>query len=357
MRHALNLGARGLGQVWPNPAVGCVIVRDDRIVGRGWTQAGGRPHGETVALAQAGTLAHGATAYVTLEPCAHSAKTPPCADALISAGLARVVIAVCDPDPRVNGRGISRLRAAGVEVVTGICETQARVAHAGFFLRVRSGRPLVTLKLAASLDGRIATVNGESKWITGAQARRMVHVMRSQHDAVMIGGGTARTDDPSLTVRDIGVTDQPVRVVWSARLDLPLQGQLAKTAKQVPLWILHAADADPNLISAWHSIGARLMPTAHGAGRALDPAAALQTLGDAGLTRIFCEGGGALAASLIRQGLVDELVCFSAGLTLGAEARPMLGESGLERLANAPRFERIEMRLVGNDVMVRWRRV
>ncbi|MBV1867960.1 MAG: bifunctional diaminohydroxyphosphoribosylaminopyrimidine deaminase/5-amino-6-(5-phosphoribosylamino)uracil reductase RibD [Marinosulfonomonas sp.] len=357
MAHALSIGARGLGAVWPNPAVGCVIVNDGRIVGRGWTQAGGAPHGEVVALAQAGAAAKGATAYVTLEPCSHTGRTPPCADALITAGIARVVVAVGDPNPQVDGAGIARLRDAGIKVTTGILEDQARVTHTGFFTRITESRPMITLKLAASLDGRIATANGESKWITGPDARRAVHVMRAAHDAVMVGGGTARADNPSLNVRDIGVTHQPTRIVWSRALDLPLQSVLARTAGDVALWILHAEDADPHLISAWKGIGARLFAIPYGADRQLNPLAAMQALAGAGLTRIFCEGGGQLAASLLAAGLVDELVGFTAGLALGAEGQPMLGAMGLKSLSNARRFELVETRNIGGDVLMIWRSV
>jgi len=357
MAHALTIGARGLGSVWPNPAVGCVIEKDGRIVGRGWTQAGGAPHGEVVALAQAGAAARGATAYVTLEPCSHTGRTPPCADALIGAGIARVVVALGDPNPQVDGAGIKRLRGAGITVTTGVLEAEARVAHTGFFARISENRPMVTLKLAASLDGRIATATGESKWITGPQARRAVHVLRACHDAVMVGGGTARADDPALTVRDIGVARQPARIVWSRSLDLPLQSVLASTADEVPMWILHGEGADPHLISAWQGIGARLFAVPLGADRQLNPVAAIQALAEAGLTRVFCEGGGELAASLLDAGLVDELVAFTAGLALGAEAQPMLGPMGLKTLGNARRFELVETRAIGGDLMGRWRTV
>lgn len=355
MRVALGLGARGLGAVWPNPAVGCVIVKQGRIVGRGWTAAGGRPHAETRALAQAGDQARDATAYVTLEPCAHHGQTPPCTDALVAAGVSRVVIATGDPDPRVNGAGIARMRASGLSVDTGICENAALAANDGFFRRVRDGRPRVVLKLAASFDGRIATAAGESKWITGSGARRLVHGMRGCHDAVMVGGGTARVDDPTLTVRDLGVARQPVRVVWSGRLDLPLTGQLARTACDIPVWILHGPDASPDLLRAWDGLGARLLSCPHDAQRRIDPQGALRALGDAGLTRIFCEGGAALAASLLGQGLVDELITFTAGIGIGAEGQPMLGATGLDRLAAAPGFRLHEVREVDGDIMARWR--
>src|SRR5689334_20006331 len=213
MRAALALARRGLGTVWPNPAVGCVIVSDGRVVGRGWTQPGGRPHGETEALRRAGEAARRATAYVSLEPCCHWGKTPPCVDALIAAGVRRVVVALEDPDPRVAGRGIARLRDAGVEVETGVCTEEAAEINAGFFCRLRLGRPLVTLKLATSLDGRIATRSGESQWITGPPARERSHLLRATHDAILVGTETVIADDPQLTCRLPGLADRsPVRV-------------------------------------------------------------------------------------------------------------------------------------------------
>ena len=354
MRLALSLASRGLGHVWPNPAVGCVIVREGRVLGRGWTQAGGRPHAETMALAQASEAARGAVVYVTLEPCAHHGQTPPCVDALVAAGVARVVVALGDPDSRVNGQGIARLRAAGIAVELGVLQAEARLMQSGFLKRVTEGRPHVTLKLASSFDGRIATATGDSQWITGPEARRLVHAMRARHDAVLVGGGTARADDPSLTVRDLGVANQPVRIVWSRHLDLPLAGKLAQTANQIPVWICHGADADPSLQQAWAGLGARLLPVKLGAARQIDPVAALQALGEAGLTRVFCEGGGALAASLLMADRVDELIGFTAGVGLGAEGQPSLGAMGIDRLAHAPRFDLVETVQVGGDVMHRW---
>lgn len=349
MSLALALGRRGLGRVWPNPAVGCVIVRDGRVLGRGWTADGGRPHAEAVALAQAGD-ARGAVAYVTLEPCAHHGQTPPCAEALVTAGVARVVVATGDPDPRVAGRGLAILREAGIAVAAGVREAEAQRDHAGFLLRVTAGRPFVTLKLAASLDGRIATASGESRWITGPEARAMVHEMRARHDAVMVGGGTARADDPLLTVRGMGARPSPVRVVLSRALDLPRDGQLARTAGQVPLWLLHGAaeDAGP-----WEALGARGLPCPVVDG-VLDLGAAMGELAREGITRVFCEGGGMLAAGLLGAGLVDELVAFHAGLTIGAEGRAMLGPLGLGRLSDAPRMRLAECRAVGGDLMSRW---
>lgn len=353
MALALSLGRRGQGQTWPNPAVGCVIVKDGRIVGRGWTAPGGRPHAEPQALARAGTAAQGATAYVSLEPCAHHGRTPPCVDALIAAGIARVVAPFQDSDPRVAGRGFALLRAAGIEVTTGVMAAEAARDLAGFLLRVREGRPRVTLKLAASFDGRIATATGDSQWITAPQSRRVVHALRARHDAVMVGAGTARADDPSLTVRGLGMTHQPVRIVVSRRLDLPLGGILAQTAAQHPLWLCHGADADPRLIAAWSGLGARLIPCAAMAGQ-IDATAVLQALGQAGLTSVFCEGGGALAASLLAAARVDELIGMTAGVIIGAEGQPALGALGVSQLAQAPRFDLIETRRIGPDILHRW---
>ena len=316
MALALTLGRRGQGNAWPNPAVGCVIVQDDRIVGRGWTAPGGRPHAEPQALAQAGELARGATAYVTLEPCAHHGQTPPCAQTLIDAGVARVVVAIEDNDPRVAGAGLAMLRAAGIEVTTGVLAAEAAHDLAGFRLSRSVGRPWVTLKLASSFDGRIATATGESQWITGPDARRVVHAMRLCHDAVMVGAGTARADDPSLTVRDMGNVRQPVRVVVSRRLDLPLGSVLARTAQDVPLWLCHGPDPDAPLAEAWDGIGAKRLECSLSGGQ-LDTGSVLRALADEGLTRVFCEGGGALAASLLAAGLVDELVGFTAGAVIG----------------------------------------
>ncbi|MDJ0821402.1 MAG: bifunctional diaminohydroxyphosphoribosylaminopyrimidine deaminase/5-amino-6-(5-phosphoribosylamino)uracil reductase RibD [Paracoccaceae bacterium] len=356
MAHALRLGRRAMGRSWPNPAVGCVIVQAGRVVGRGWTQAGGRPHAETEALAAAGDAARGATAYVSLEPCAHHGATPPCAEALVAAGIARVVAPLSDSDPRVSGRGFDILRNVGVEVVTGVRAEEAARDHAGFFLRVTEGRPHVTLKLALSLDGRIATATGESQWITGPEARRAVHGLRARADAVLVGAGTARADDPSLTVRGFGDVAQPVRVVVSRLLDVPLMGQLARSAGDVPVWLCHGPDAVPERREAWRRLQAHLIDCPVIAGR-IDPHAMLKNLGSEGLTRVFCEGGGQLAASLLAADLVDELHVFSAGIALGAEGQPGLGALGVVRLAQAPRFELAEVAVHGGDIQHVWRRV
>lgn len=355
MRHALALGRRGLGNVWPNPAVGCVIVNGERIVGRGWTQPSGRPHAETRALAQAGSAARGATVYVSLEPCAHQGQTPPCADALVRAGVARVVSAMGDPDPRVAGRGHAMLKEAGIRVETGLGEAAARFDQRGFLSRVQAGRPMVTLKLASSFDGRIATASGQSRWITGPAARHAVHAMRLTHDAVLVGGGTARADDPVLSVRRMGDIRQPVRIVAARKLVLPKKGRFEASIPLGPLWLLHGPEASTTARSYWTDRGARCIEVAVTSGR-LAPRAMLTALGDAGLTRVFCEGGGSFAASLLQAGCVDRLVGFTAGLALGAEGRPSLGALGLDDLAAAPRFRLIESRALDGDVLHLWDR-
>ncbi|MCB2102598.1 MAG: bifunctional diaminohydroxyphosphoribosylaminopyrimidine deaminase/5-amino-6-(5-phosphoribosylamino)uracil reductase RibD, partial [Rhodobacterales bacterium] len=300
MAAALALARRGLGRVWPNPAVGCVLVRDGRVVGRGWTQPGGRPHAETEALNRAGHAAKEATAYVTLEPCSHHGQTPPCCDALIAAGVARVVVAIKDPDPRVSGRGLAALEAAGIAVTLGVGAAEAEDVTAGFLSRVTRGRPLVTLKVATSLDGRIATATGHSQWITGPQARARGHRLRLENDAVLTGIGTVLADDPALTCRLPGAGDHsPVRVVLDSRLRLPPDSQLARTAATVPTWVLTAGAPEGMKRRPLEDLGVKVIPVAaDGAGR-VDPAPALQALGEAGLSRLLVEPGAAVSGALL----------------------------------------------------------
>jgi diaminohydroxyphosphoribosylaminopyrimidine deaminase/5-amino-6-(5-phosphoribosylamino)uracil reductase len=357
MRSALGLARRGLGRVWPNPAVGCILVADGRVVGRGRTGDGGRPHAEAVALGEAGARARGATAYVTLEPCAHTGETPPCSDALIAAGVARVVVALEDPDPRVNGAGVAKLRAAGVAVDVGCLATEAMVLNRGFLSRLATGRPMLTLKLAASLDGRIATGIGESRWITGPRARSEVHLMRAQSDAILVGAGTVRSDDPKLNVRDLGIAGaNPVRIVLSGALSLPRDGYLARTAGEVPLWLAHDSEAEAGRRNAWTDLGAELIEVPFQPDGQLDLSALMQRLGDRGLTRVLCEGGGRLTAALIEDDLVDEVVCYTAGMVLGAEAIPAVGALEVTALQLAPRFRLLDTTPIGPDMRSRWRR-
>ena len=347
----MALARRGLGRVWPNPAVGCVIVRDGRIVGRGRTADGGRPHAEVVALAQAGDAAQGATAYVTLEPCAHTGYSGPCTEALIAAGVARVVAPLTDPDPRVSGQGFDALRAAGIEVVTdGPTDALAEI-NKGFLTRIKQNRPALTLKLASTLDGRIATASGESKWITGPDARRAVHAMRMRHDAVLVGAGTVRADDPDLTVRDMGADRQPFRLVASRNADIPMDASLVKTAREVPVALCHGPDLPDARRAALEAAGVGLIDCAL-AGRQIDVADMMSALGDSGFNRIFCEGGGALAASLLAADLVDDLVIFTAGRIIGAEGQPSVAALGISSLADAPAFTLKAVQRVGPDAML-----
>lgn len=353
MAHALRLAARGLGRTWPNPAVGCVLVKDGRVIGRGWTQPGGRPHAETMALAQAGDAARGATAYVTLEPCAHHGKTPPCAEALIAAGVARVVSALTDPDDRVSGKGHAMLRAAGIAVTEGMLRAEAAAANTGFLRRVVEGVPHVTLKLALTLDGRIANAAGVSRWITGPAARRQVHAQRATHDAVMVGIGTVLADDPDLTVRDLGVSHQPLRIVIDSHLRLPPESRLARSARDVPVWVCHAEGA--TIPDALRDKGLTLIPCAIAPDGRVDMSHALQQLAAAGLTRVFCEGGGTLAASLLTGGHAHEVVAFSAGRVFGSNGTPAVGPLAGAPVLGAPDYVLAQVQVTGDDVMHVWR--
>jgi diaminohydroxyphosphoribosylaminopyrimidine deaminase/5-amino-6-(5-phosphoribosylamino)uracil reductase len=338
MQAALALAARGLGTVAPNPAVGCVIVAAGRTVGRGHTQPGGRPHAEAVALSEAGVLARGATAYVTLEPCSHHGRTPPCADALVDAGVSRVVVAIEDPDDRVSGRGLQRLRDAGITVETGLMAAEAERLNEGFLKTRRQGLPMVTLKLALSLDGRIATANGRSKWITGPAARRHVHLMRAEHDAIAVGIGTALADDPELTCRLPGLEGRsPRRVVFDSALRLPPGSRLADIS-DAGTTLLALETADPARRAALEGAGVEVVRVPADAGGGLDPRAALRLLAEAGVTRLMVEGGGRLAASLMAADLVHRLAIFTAPVVLGGDGYPAIGALGLDDPGHGARF-------------------
>ncbi len=355
MRAALSLAGRGLGRVWPNPAVGCVVVAQGAaatVVGRGWTQPGGRPHAETEALRRAGNAARGATAFVTLEPCAHQGRTPPCAGALIEAGVARVVAATEDPDLRVKGGGLRQLRDAGIKVDCGLLRDEAEAINAGYLLRVRSGRPLVTLKLATTLDGRIATHGGESRWITGDAARRRAHLLRARHDAVMIGIGTGLADDPDLTCRLPGLEDRsPLRIVVDSRLQLPLTSRLVVTASKTPTWLVTVPGANRDRRHAFEDSGVRLIDVKPGPDGYPAPAAMLSALGDAGLTRILVEGGGHLAAGLMRADLIDRLRWFRAAGIIGGDGVPAVAAHGIDKLSMMRRYRRTSVQSVGEDLL------
>jgi diaminohydroxyphosphoribosylaminopyrimidine deaminase/5-amino-6-(5-phosphoribosylamino)uracil reductase len=348
MRHALALAERALGTTAPNPAVGCVIVAENRVVGRGWTQEGGRPHAETMALADAREAARGATAYVTLEPCAHHGQTPPCAEALVQAGVARVVAAVEDPDPRVSGQGFAMLRAAGIDVATGVLEREAADLNAGFFLRVKEGRPLVTLKIAQSLDGRTSTVSGQSKWITGPQARHFGHLLRAKNDAILIGIETALADDPELTCRLSGLEDRsPVRVVLDTRLRLPEGSKLVRTAREVPTLVFTVANGGGTLVAS----GVEIVKVPRDPRGRPDIAAVLGELARRGVTRLLVEGGAGVHAAFLDRGLADRLEVFRAPVVLGGSGGNAIDALSALDLDEASRFVPTGRRALGADLL------
>ena len=360
MRAALSLARRGLGSVWPNPAVGCILVRDDldgRVVGRGWTQAGGRPHAETEALRRAGDLAEGASAYVTFEPCNHQGETPPCSEALIAAGIKRCIISCQDPDPRVSGAGIKRLEVAGVETSLGLCEDEARHLNAGFLLRMTQGRPLFTLKTATTLDGRVATATGQSKWITGAPARAFAHGLRADHDAIMIGIGTALADEPSLTCRLPGLEERsPIRIVADSSLRLPTESPLVKTTRDVATWIVAVKGADREKRKALEAGGALVIEAEPGADGRPDLGWLAAELGRRGLTRVLVESGGDLAAAMVKANLIDRLAWFRSPKLIGGDGRGAVAAFGIDAIAEAPSFTRDSISDAGDDVLETYRR-
>jgi diaminohydroxyphosphoribosylaminopyrimidine deaminase/5-amino-6-(5-phosphoribosylamino)uracil reductase len=355
MRAALSLARRSLGECAPNPAVGCVIVKDGQVIGRGRTAPGGRPHAETQALAMAASTAsdaaRGAVAYVTLEPCAHYGATPPCARALVEAGVAHVVVAVRDPDARVNGQGIAILTDAGIKVTESCLEAEAIALNAGFFSTVQRGRPWLRLKLATTLDGRIATRTGESRWISGEPARRATHAMRGSFDAVMVGVGTVLADDPDLACRVEGYQAVPVtRIILDSHLRTPLTSRLVTTADMAPVIVLHRDGADEIRAEALRDAGVRVLEVAAGS-IGIDLGDALAVLAREGLTRVLAEGGATLAAALLRADLADELAWFHAPSVMGGDGFPAAQGFGITELAAMPRFRPVRRQPCGEDML------
>ena len=359
MRNALALARRGLGQVWPNPAVGCVLVHDGDVVGRGWTQPGGRPHAETEALARAGDRSKGATAYVTLEPCSHHGRTPPCAQALIDAQISRAVIAIADPDPRVDGGGIEALTKAGITVDVGLCSEEAAQLNTGFFNRLSKKRPFVTLKCASTVDGRIATRTGDSQWITGEAARSAGHLLRATHDAVLVGSLTALDDNPSLTCRLPGLEGRsPVRIVLDGRMQLPLTHDLVVTAKETPTWMVTLVSNSKDQLSrreAYSEAGLMIIDVDADIDGHPDLAQALGKISEEGVTRLMVEGGGQIAASFISARMVDEIVWFRAPCIIGGDGLPALSDMGVALLSDAVRPVRLSSRTLGDDIVDHYR--
>jgi diaminohydroxyphosphoribosylaminopyrimidine deaminase/5-amino-6-(5-phosphoribosylamino)uracil reductase len=350
MARALELAARGVGRTFPNPPVGAVLVRGGRIVGEGFHARAGGPHAEIEALRAAGGRARGATLYVTLEPCTIHGRTPPCVDALLPLGLARVIVATRDPNPRMQGRGIKALRRAGIPDVVGPGAPEAETLIAPFAMRMRAGRPLVVLKLAASLDGRIAARGGDARWITGEPARRIAHGLRDTCDAVLVGAGTVRSDDPQLTCRIPGGRD-PIRVVLAgAALDLPPRAHLLQPGGP-PTWVIAPRSAAPARVAALRRRGVEVLQVAGRGGRVALPAA-LRALAARGLTSVLVEGGASVAAEALRAGVVDRLVLFVAPLLLGGDGVPAIGPLGIRRVRDALRTGALAVARAGDDLVI-----
>lgn len=347
MARALRLAARGLHTTTPNPRVGCVIVRDGEVVGEGWHERAGAPHAEIHALSMAGPRARGATAYVTLEPCSHHGRTAPCVEALIGAGLVRVIAAMIDPNPLVGGQGIAALRAVGIEAVAGLLESEARELNVGFVARMTRGWPWVRMKLAASLDGKTALANGRSKWITSADARRDGHRWRARACAILTGIGTVRDDDPQLTVRDIDTTRQPLRVLVDSRLEVPIEARVLQGGELLVV----AAVADPAKIESLRERGAEVLMLPNATGK-VDLRELLGQLGSRGINEVHVEAGFKLNGSLLREGLVDELLIYFAPCLIGDAARGMFNLPELSELADRRRLQWREVRRVGEDLRI-----
>ncbi|MGQ3675736.1 bifunctional diaminohydroxyphosphoribosylaminopyrimidine deaminase/5-amino-6-(5-phosphoribosylamino)uracil reductase RibD [Xanthobacter sp. TB0139] len=362
MAEALAVGRTGLGRTWPNPSVGAVVVQHGaqgpQVIGAAATAPAGRPHAEPQALAQAGEAAAGSTLYVTLEPCSHHGRTPPCADAVIAAGVRRVVVAVEDPDQRVKGRGIARLRAAGIWVSAGVGAEAALSDHAGHIRRVTEGRPHVLLKLALSADGKAGLAGPRPAVITGAEARVRSHMMRAHMDAILVGIGTVKADDPMLTCRLEGCEARsPVRLVLDSALELPLDSALVRTACDVPVWVIGAEDADAGREAALAELGIEVLRVPRGRGGRLYLPAVVKLLGMLGITRLMVEGGPAVASAFLADGLVDELALFSSPVVLGADAVDAFAGRPPHHLLSPVGFAEVERTDLGADQLVRlWRR-
>ncbi|PWB40002.1 MAG: bifunctional diaminohydroxyphosphoribosylaminopyrimidine deaminase/5-amino-6-(5-phosphoribosylamino)uracil reductase RibD [Rhodocyclales bacterium] len=346
MARALRLARKGLFTTTPNPRVGCVVVRDGAVVGEGWHARAGEAHAEAHALTAAGERARGATAYVTLEPCSHHGRTPPCADALIAAGVARVVAAMRDPNPQVGGNGLEKLRAAGIAFENGLMKAEARELNIGFVSRMERGRPWVRLKLAASLDGKTALNNGRSQWITGPEARRDGHAWRARACAILTGAGTVRDDDPRLTVRDVETSRQPLRVVVDSHFETPPTARILEGGHT----LVAAASEDAARIAALRAAGAEVvvLPNPHGK---VDLPRLLRQLAERGVNELHVEAGHKLNGSLLREGLVDELLLYFAPTILGS-GREMFPLPELTDLAGRRDLKIVDLRRVGGDIRI-----
>jgi diaminohydroxyphosphoribosylaminopyrimidine deaminase/5-amino-6-(5-phosphoribosylamino)uracil reductase len=359
MQLALTLGRRGQGRTWPNPAVGAVVVKDGVIIGRGWTQPGGRPHAEREALKRAGDAARGATLYATLEPCSHFGKSPPCADAIIEAGITRVVSAIEDPNPEVAGQGHARLRAAGIAVDVGLCATEAAYDHAGHFRRIRDKRPHVILKLAVSADDKIGAAGHKPVAITGEAARTRVHLLRAQCDAILVGIGTVLADDPLLTCRLPGMEARsPVRVVLDRALRIPGTSRLVHSARQTPLWVVTSELAEAAAAAKLGAAGAqvtRVATTVSPPG--LDLPAVVRALAEKGITRLIVEGGSRVASSFVAADLVDEVWLLRGAGAVGADGIAALDALQLTTITQSPSLRVRASESLDRDTLTIYERV
>jgi diaminohydroxyphosphoribosylaminopyrimidine deaminase/5-amino-6-(5-phosphoribosylamino)uracil reductase len=350
MKHALSLARRGIGGTSPNPAVGCVIVRDGTVVGEGWHKKAGAPHAEVHALRRAGERAHNADVYVTLEPCSHFGKTPPCADALVDAGVARVFVGMVDPNPLVGGKGIDKLRAAGIEVVTGILERECRRINEAFIKHVTTGLPFVILKSAMTMDGKTATASGDAKWITSEKSRRYVHKLRAMVDGIMVGVGTVMADDPLLTCRTRGKKKDPVRVIVDSRLRIPGNARvlrLESEAKTCIATILRESEK----IDELRTLGVEIISCRENGGR-VDLQDLMRKLGGMGIQSLLLEGGRELAGEAVRLGLIDKFLLFYAPKLLCGEGMGLFGGSGAARMGDARKLRDVQIHRFGEDFMV-----
>lgn len=345
MARALQLAERGLWSTSPNPRVGCVLVRDSQIVGEGWHEKAGESHAEVHALQMAGDKAKGATAYVTLEPCSHHGRTPPCAEALIAAGVTRVVAAMSDPNPLVAGKGLALLQAAGIETASGLLENEARELNIGFVSRMTRGRPWLRLKVAGSLDGKTALNNGTSQWITGPQARRDGHAWRARACAILTGIGTVRDDDPQLLVRDVETTRQPLRVIVDSRFEIPLTARILRDGPVMVVGAVENAEKIEMLRSAGNFVEILKNPDGK-----VDLKALLELLAQRGINEVHAEAGFKLNGSLLREGLVDELLLYLAPCLIGHDASGLFNLPALTTLDDRRRLQIRDLHQVGEDI-------
>lgn len=360
MRGALAMARRTLGRTWPNPAVGAVLVspgHTDEVICRGSTQPGGRPHAERVALERAGNSANGSTIYVTLEPCSHHGETPPCTEAIFKAGVARVVCAAGDPDPRVSGQGIAALREAGIEVIENVLASEGQHLILGHALRVTRNRPLVQLKLAVGSDGLIPRADDGPVWVTGEQARAHGHLLRARADAILVGRGTVEADNPTLTCRLPGMAQwSPVRIVLDSNLSLRQETSITQSLDQAPVWVFAAQDAPTPKSQRLEELGIRVFRVERGGQGGLSPGAVLETLAGQGITRLLIEGGPAVSGSFWNFALVDEIYVYRGSQSTGSSGLAALGSKGLDEIAQSAKFKLADQYNLGADVLTIYRR-